>query len=540
MALEPTSAEIATLQESGKLGSVLDVIGLDPELRALVHVTLGSNDEAPTRIIAALPESEVSGRLRAATLGEADAPVALTPLQLGMMGSIWGVTQYATGKLKTAEQTLAEKERDHKRAIELAAASAPVGESAAAPDKVKMAKTGGLTFSLDTVIDQTSKVDVEVLDHDELTKCYKRYHNAVGSKAPGAPAVHPHPDEEPSGEQLSALKHIVDAGAAPTVDFAVFVPHPGRNKKQNLFAGTVLNASGAPQRVEIRGPDSLASWKASWQVFRTAAIMLDICSPSTLDDYSRHFTQLHTRYVSASPELWLLLYQCDVRFRTEQLERVRRRGEAEFAQLVATTPEGQPVLHPYVGTMPWDYCFAQASKEFAFWYNEFESKAVILAARMGSAAGAIHEVAPSANSVPHQLSLDVEPLVYPRAGTNPGATRRAAGRDRSRTPGPGASGAPAVPQTMPMHLNQFYTHNKQGIPLCSGFNGGTCTVSKAGRCAKDEAVTHQCSLCLQQHPAGSRGCPGYRPQSTRTRKGRGRGRGEGSGKAKGKGDGKYQ
>eukprot|EP00971_Amphidinium_carterae_P142056 2813639-Amphidinium_carterae.1 len=35
----------------------------------------------------------------------------------------------------------------------------------------------------------------------------------------------PSPDEQPTGDQLSSIKHVVSLGAPPYADFALFVPN---------------------------------------------------------------------------------------------------------------------------------------------------------------------------------------------------------------------------------------------------------------------------------------------------------------------------
>eukprot|EP00971_Amphidinium_carterae_P046136 908097-Amphidinium_carterae.1 len=56
---------------------------------------------------------------------------------------------------------------------------------------------------------------------------FERYHTICDGR--------PLPHEEPTAEQLSALKQLLDADAAPFADFAVFGPFGRRQAKLLRF-----------------------------------------------------------------------------------------------------------------------------------------------------------------------------------------------------------------------------------------------------------------------------------------------------------------
>ena len=54
---------------------------------------------------------------------------------------------------------------------------------------------------------------------------------------------------------------------------------------------------------------------------------------------------------------------------------------------MAITPQGQPVRSPYVPTAPWEYALFFVTLDSHYWHREFETKAVLLTARMIGGAG---------------------------------------------------------------------------------------------------------------------------------------------------------
>eukprot|EP00971_Amphidinium_carterae_P286647 5690899-Amphidinium_carterae.1 len=73
-------------------------------------------------------------------------------------------------------------------------------------------------------MDQGAEADVAIIPDAQVRKLFKRYHTRCDRK----PLL---PHEEPTAEQLSALKPLLDADAAPFADFAVFGPFGRRHSK---------------------------------------------------------------------------------------------------------------------------------------------------------------------------------------------------------------------------------------------------------------------------------------------------------------------
>ena len=128
--------------------------------------------------------------------------------------------------------------------------------------------TGHGLIPLSETVDQTSKLQVKLLSKDQLDAAAKRYYDAERGDPPE--------DEAPTKEQLTALFAAVWTLVTIYADFALWVPHWRRLAKRLKFTATIINEWGERVVVEIMGPGSFELWESSWNVFRTACVML-IC-----------------------------------------------------------------------------------------------------------------------------------------------------------------------------------------------------------------------------------------------------------------------
>ena len=88
--------------------------------------------------------------------------------------------------------------------------------------------------------------------------------------------------------QLSALKHVVARECVPYADFGVFGPHAIRMLRKLRLTRLMVGPSGEPFRSEMAGLMTYDQWEACFMVFRSAMVMLDFASPSSLDGYRDH------------------------------------------------------------------------------------------------------------------------------------------------------------------------------------------------------------------------------------------------------------
>ena len=107
-----------------------------------------------------------------------------------------------------------------------------------------------------------------MLSKDQLDAAAKRYYDAERGGPPE--------DKAPTKEQLTALFAAVWTLVTIYADFALWVPHWRRLAKRLKFTATIINEWGERVVVEIMGPGSYELWESSWNVFRTACVMLNL------------------------------------------------------------------------------------------------------------------------------------------------------------------------------------------------------------------------------------------------------------------------
>ena len=211
---------------------------------------------------------------------------------------------------------------------------------------------------LSSLVDPSAEAELVPLSASALTAMFAKYEENRG----GPPGV----DVEPTLEQLSAVKQLVDAGAPPYVDFSLFGPYGKRFLKKLTYIETLFQvSSGTWVRRELPGPSSYEAWERSWAVFECAAILLDIITPEKLLAYQNRIRKFVTTY---GPNAWPVIYQADVRMRSEQFERIRRKAEI-------TRDPGLDRARP------WDFVFHRAVNDHTYWAEEVQEKAVLLLAR---------------------------------------------------------------------------------------------------------------------------------------------------------------
>ena len=261
-----------------------------------------------------------------------------------------------------------------------APAAEPASSSGAPPVSCSGKNNGKSSLKLSAVLDQTADEDFQLMTRSEVDDCFKFYVTRLGGSLPD--------DQQPTVAQLSALKHVVTRECVPYADFGVFGPHAIRMMRKLRLTGLMLGPSGELFRSEMAGPMSYDQWEACFMVFRSAMVMLEFASPSSLDGYRDHVRQYSTRFRA---QCWALIYQTDTRARREHAERLRRRANIELTALDSIGANGA-----YSSSYPWEYVFRQLPVEFAFWKRELENPALLIVARAPVAA--ITSEAPVAKS----------------------------------------------------------------------------------------------------------------------------------------------
>ena len=155
------------------------------------------------------------------------------------------------------------------------------------------------------VLDQIDEGPYPQLAPEKVAQMRQFHRDVTG----GDPPDH----ERPTAEQLSALSHRLNSGKAPFADFAVFGPYGRRQTKLLRFTAQVF-VHGELVTRQLRGPGSYTGWRASWNVFRAAMIMVNGASPAILDRYARGIEELVTLF----PHAWGIISLADETMRSER------------------------------------------------------------------------------------------------------------------------------------------------------------------------------------------------------------------------------
>ena len=181
----------------------------------------------------------------------------------------------------------------------------------------------------------------------------------------------------------------------------------------------------------------------------------------------------------------MLLYQADLRFRCEHMERL-------IAELRAKD-EHDDKTHIQIFRMAWEA--GMHDKEF--WHDEFEEPADALDRKKKTTSQVIGQDAKVAASSGQHLAVTLpNPSPVPFQPMVPMAAYEARPAKRQR----GKSHRVA---------NGRYITNRSDIPLCAGFQRGQCGAAlQGGLCPVDHVSIHQCCRCLSdRHGGESPECP---------------------------------
>lgn len=348
----------------------------------------------------------------------------------------------------------------------------------------------GDMVQLDKVLNQGAGGTIDYISDLDHQKLYAQYMKEVGRM--------PKEDEDPTLEQVSALCHTIKAKRLPYADFSVFGEHGTRIMRKIKLVGLTLDASGKLVTMEITGPPTFEAWENCYRVLCTALNMLNDVSRNSLDDYATTMKDFHQLHGS---EVWHILYQADVRMRSERMVRIKMDVIHEHEKAVNAGRSSS-----FDASRPWDSVWQAAVQDSKFWKKEFETPAFLVVTRVASLTSMVQGDAPvqamapghSCTSSGLQTSVISPPTPLATAGTGkrhgtfgvdkPAKSLNIGGQHRLA-----ADGSFAV--------------NRKGVMLCEGFQTGTCTAKIRGteKCAADPSKVHQCSKCLStahgsQHP----------------------------------------
>lgn len=322
--VDPTLQELAEIQTIDHvllwLGSphllqpLSSALGATPMLRDVVFVPQSTWDSVAGALrIPPAPAADAADAADADPLSAvvAAAPRPLNPIELGHFHQVRRISRLRLG--------LTAKEEVPGPAATTPAGIAFGGPAPATPavgvnPEVSVVSQPQLRLSsvadptLDSLLVRLPGVRIRAL----FTACAN-----VRGKEPGT-------DIEPSVEQISAVHQIIGGDMPPYVDFSIFGPHGRRMlTKLTYFAYTHL-PDGSWQRNSLPGPSTFELWWAAFRVLRCTLLLLEVVPPEILDAYGEFIREQNTAY---GPDAWFLVYQADVRMRSEHFDRIRRRAE---------------------------------------------------------------------------------------------------------------------------------------------------------------------------------------------------------------------
>ena len=230
--------------------------------------TEAGNPGDDLRLLAALPGPVVAASLTQATL---DDTSHLTAIQAAQVGLVWKLARrlmFVRGGGQWDDWT----EEDPWKTSSSHPSST---ERTTAPiDSKKDTKERTLKFT--QVLDQGDDGEFEVLNEEDKMGLLQKFINTTGAL--------PEEEEEPTIEQLSALRKKLSLGKPPYCDFGVFVPFGRKALRASKYRTWIPTLSK-----ELPGPANFTQWRACYRVFTTAMIMLQESSLAPLHAYYNAF-----------------------------------------------------------------------------------------------------------------------------------------------------------------------------------------------------------------------------------------------------------
>ena len=324
-------------------------------------------------------------------------------------------------------------------------------------------------LKLSAILDPSLDSDLVRLAAATIRKFYNEYR----AKRGGDPAE----EIEPTDEQVSAIAQVLAADLNPYADFSLFGPYGRRMLRKLVYLQWIYLPGGKWQRQELAGPPDFAHWWASFRVLRTALLLLDSAATEPLDNYGELLRSFDEMYGSTC---WFILYDADVKMRSEHFPRLRRQAE---------NGEALPRGVKFNELKPWAAVWQMAAESENWWNHHLHRPAGLFLSRCKTASEVISDGT-------------VQPFFPGDSGA------------RSRSP-PRRSKPPSTPpprQGADRSMGPIAVKN--GVPVCQFFNTSRCHFGD--RCQN----LHVCSRCGKEgHPAKSCASSG---QSQSNGDGRGR------------------
>eukprot|EP00435_Cladocopium_sp_Y103_P029157 s2227_g7.t1 len=226
----------------------------------------------------------------------------------------------------------------------------PQGQGNNAPaGGVQSASIKDRVLKMSSLVDTQDESELLPPTNEEVNRWTQAYVAIMGSL--------PDPAEEPTSAQLAALsKRTLVHDCAPYVDFSVWTPFARRTVRNQKYRTVLPLGDGTYLTKELPGPVNFQMWLGCWRVFKSAALMLNICTLATLSNYERFIERLITQW----PTCWGLIAQAEDKVRAEGLERWRRR-------IMTSVTLGRQVPVNWDPARPWTAVFDMIIQDVEYW-----------------------------------------------------------------------------------------------------------------------------------------------------------------------------
>jgi len=416
--------------------------GGNPKLRDFVYISTQSWDEA------------IAGM----RVKDGDETRALTPFDHGHVAMVRRIARLRLNLTAIDEHTLAQPNNLSMGRDVGSAVVVGDGQPVAAP-------TAEPRLKLSVILDPSLDSELVRVSQAKVRTMFTKYLKIRGAE--------PSEDIEPTVEQISAVNQVIEGDLVPYADFALFGPHGKRLLQKLTLVNWTYLPDGSWQRKELPGPHTFDHWWASFRVLRTTFLLLGTADTELLDNYGEMVRGFHNMYGSAA---WFIIYNADVRMRSEHFERLRRHAERDHADAVDCG-----VSTAYDITRPWNTVFAKANGDKDWWNENLHRPTMLYLTRIKSASAAVDD----GTSQPALDQFGSGSSVGGRGHSGPGTDNNSggrAGRGRSRSQRRQRAGANRDKQKT----------TKRGNRICDAFNSH-------GGCHRQNCNDlHACNKCKNQ------------------------------------------
>ena len=463
----PSAAAAGTM---GDLEAIKTFYAMDSNVWA-AFIARAGDPGSDIRLLASLPPSAVAAACEVAALPDGSPLSAIQAAHVGLVYRLAKRILYQEGGGNW----------DQWEDVDPWQAQSPWTGSSPTPTPATL--TGGVSserkLKLSAVVDQADDSEFTIVEDHLKAKRYQRYIDVMGGP--------PEEECEPSLEQLSALhRKVFILQSPPYTDFGVFGPYGRRLLRSSKFKTFVLTPEGYTTK-EIPGPANFAVWRASFRVFKTAMIMMDIISVANLMAYEGMIERFSITY----PTAWHLVVMSEDNARAEHAMRLKTR-------LMAAA-----LLHQRDPLRPWDYIYRLMIEDERYWREQLHTPA--LAWMAGGARG-------QPKTVSERMSLSymkegIDTTMHPKENT-PGrspTTSRKKKKFREESQNQKQSGGPYGGSAKSKGKGK----SGKGPQLCYAWNDNTglCGgLSPGSECKAQVKREHRCTKCKSPgHPAHE--CP---------------------------------